>query len=536
MRHATLFCLILLCAISGFAQTAPAGSSSTAAADTAKANGDHDAAIKLYDEVLAREPNNVHALVQSALLLSWKGQHAEAVNRYDRALAIDPNNAMARLERAKVLSWNRQFPDALKAFREVVGSDPNNAEAQMGVARVLSWSGDLLAARAEYLRILERNPGDTEALVGVAQTYAWSGNPTTAREWYQKALDVKPDLREAIVGMSYVDLAEGDVYGAFRRTSQLEGRFPNDRDVLELRTAVHRARAPFFRAAYERSDDTEDNEMNLWGLEGVFVLPRRAELTLGFSNYEIGDAQQRTGQIQNPFVSLILRPGARQRLVLRPGIEMMEKTDGSSETEFAGRVSYAFGIGSRFETSLDAERRAFRATTRSLDAGVILDSYSINALFRPHPNLRFTGSAALWNFSDTNERQSFDGSAVYQWPIRSLSVSTGYAFHYFDYEKDLDNGYFDPEGYEAHAGTLFMHKEFKSVYASAFVEAGVQSFHLQVVDADRDPYLTYAGTLGFRLTPLLSLELSGTKSDSSSQSASGFESTYYAARIRVHTR
>ncbi len=535
MRKLAIGCMCLLfTAFSAVAQSTTGDP--LAAADAAKARGSHDEALKLYDEALARDPNNVHALVQSALLLSWKGNLTEAVRRYERALAIEPANAMARMERAKVMSWNRQFAQALQAFREILAADPNNAEAQMGVARLLSWSGDLRAARAEYLKILESKPAETEALVGVAQTYAWSGNAATARGWYEKALEVKPDLREAIVGISYLDLAEGDVYSAWRRTSQLEGRFPDDRDVRELRTAVHRARAPLFRAAYERSDDTEDNELDIWGIESVFALPRRADLTLGYARYELTDLQGRTGEIQNPFVSLLLRPTPRQRLVIRPGFELMEKTDGSSETEFSGRVSYAMGIGSRFETSLDAERRSFRATTRSLDAGIMLDSYSLSALFRPNSSLRFTGTAALWNFSDSNERQSADGGAVFHWPLRSVSVDTGYVFHYFDYEKDLDNGYFDPQGFIAHAGTLDLHKEFKTVYFHAFVESGVQSFRQRNVRVPRDQYLTYAGVLGIRFTPLVSLELAGTKSDSSTQSASGFESTYFAVRLRVHTR
>ncbi|HXG58176.1 MAG TPA: tetratricopeptide repeat protein [Thermoanaerobaculia bacterium] len=536
MRTLAAACSVLICVTLAAAAQQPSVADANAPADAAYAQGKSDEALKLYEQVLAKDPQNIHALVRSGMLLSWKGDYAEAVRRYDRALAADPGNSFARMERAKVLSWARQFPQAIAAFRQILAAEPSNLEAQLGVARVLSWSGDQAQARLEYMKVLERDPRNPEALVGVGQTYAWTGKSAAAREWYEKALAARPKMREALVGIAYLDLAEGDVYAAWDKTSQLESQFPKDKDVLELKSAVTRARAPMFRFTFDRTDDTEENQSDLFGVETGFALPRRSDLTIGYSRYEISDLLRREGTIQSGFLSLVLRPTAAQRIVLRPGIERFEKTDGSRGSEPVGRISYAAGVGRPVELTLEAERRSFRATTGTLNAGVMIDAYAATLLARPHPSLRIVGTGAVWNLSDGNERTGFDGTFAYVWPAKAVRIETGYVFHYFDYQKDLSNGYFDPKGYTAHAGAVDLHKEFRPVYFHVFAESGVQTFDFQGVRTDGDRYVTYAGTLGFRLTPTVSLELSGIKSDSSVQNPAGFESTQYSARLRMHTR
>lgn len=564
MRQITFLAVMLFAVATAMAQTPVADT--LAAADAAFRGGKNAEALRLYDAVLAAEPDNVPALVQSGQLLSWQKEYDAAIDRYDRALQLDPGNAKARMERAKVLSWSRQWDKAAAAYREILANEPQNADAKIGLARVLSWSkhydeasvayrrileedpanndaqiglarnlswsGRQEAARAEYMKILESKPGDVDATLGVAQTYAWSGQRESARDWYQRVLNVEPDRREAILGMAYLDLASGERGEAGRRTSQLESRFPQDEEVRELRGAVNRATAPTFRAGYDSIEDTEDNQVDIFGAEVGFALPKRSDLSIGYSHHDLTNRDEVDATIDGFFATFVARPTLSQRLGLRIGTETISPTVGDENSETTGRASYAFGVGTKFETTLMAERRPFRYTTRSVDAGIVIDAYTLSFGIQPTSAFRIGLSGNSWSLSDDNERTGADANMTYRWKIGGARLGTGYVFHFFDYDLNLDNGYFDPQDFTSHGAQLSLYNEIRSFYFDATVEGGIQSFELAGIETSDDQYFTGTLLLGFRITPGLAFELIGVHSDSALENPAGFESDQYSARLR----
>ncbi len=524
-----LIALVILTTVLVSAQTA----APTAAADAAFDAGRMDVALKLYDEVLARDPMNVQALTRSAMMLSWQKQWDEAIRRYEKVLSIDPKNEKARLERAKVLSWSHQYAKSIAAFREVETSDPGNIDAMLGVGRVLSWSGNQAAARQQYQRTLERHPDSLEAMLGIAQTYAWSGNDAHARTWYNKVLAVDPARREAVMGMAYLDLEEGDRFAADRGATQLATRFPNDDEVVELRSAVRRASSPTLRTMYDHIDDTDRNRVNSWGVESAFPSAKNTDLTFGYTRYDLEDSLHQNGSIDSGYGSLLLRPAHAQRLILRAGLDRTRGTTGHDSSKATGRIVYVFGAGSSVETALTADHRPFRYTTTSVDRGVTLTSYSITASTRPAAALQLNVGAGYWDISDSNSRRSADAALAWRLPMTGVRTDLAVNFHYFDYDKRMGNGYFDPQNFRASSLQLDLHKDFKTVYAHAMGERGLQSFTLGNVSKKNDHFFTWGGTLGIRFTKSVALELAATKSDSASQNPAGFESKEYTARLRI---
>jgi Tfp pilus assembly protein PilF len=534
MRNAICFCfLVLFGAVTASGQSA---SELFAAGDLAFREGRTADALRLFDQVLAVDPGHAGALTKSAMLLSWSGKSDEAIRRYERVLAADPRNATARLERAKVLSWSRQYAKALAAFREIIAREPGNPEAQLGIARILSWTGRQKEARAEYQRILEREPTNVDALVGVAQTFAWSGDQPSARWWYGRALQADPARREAEMGLAYADLADGDIRAASQRTTQLSARFPEDKEVGELRTAVKRASTPAFRTVVEHSEDTARNELSLVGVEAGFVLPHRSDLTVGYAQQEVADALGRDGRIEAGSLSLLWRPTSRQRILFRPAAERVTRTDGRSTTEAAGHFTWAFGLGTRLEGAADYDRQTFRATTSSLDNGIVVDAYSFSLTARPHPRWRLTGYASKWRLSDSNERDALDGSLAFTWPVSAARIETAYSIRTFDFAETLNHGYFDPQDSIAQSLVLQVSKDMRTVYVSGLVENGRQSFRWNGVRSPSERFLTWAGMIGVRLSPMVAIEITGSKSDAAVTNPTGYESEQYSARLRIQGR
>lgn len=62
-------------------------------ADECQIKGDYEVAIRLYKEIIEKEPSNGRAFMRVADCLDHMGNHADALIWYDKALESDPYNA-----------------------------------------------------------------------------------------------------------------------------------------------------------------------------------------------------------------------------------------------------------------------------------------------------------------------------------------------------------------------------------------------------------------------------------------------------------
>ena len=130
-----------------------------AARETGRLDGDEDAALPLYQRVLALQPNHTAALegredaLADLLQLSeqalQRGALLEAKRLIDRVQAVDPGHyglpdalaAMSEtvrgnLRRADIHLRRGRLPQALALYRSVLDMDPDNAEAAQGRVHV----------------------------------------------------------------------------------------------------------------------------------------------------------------------------------------------------------------------------------------------------------------------------------------------------------------------------------------------------------------------------------------------------------------
>jgi Tfp pilus assembly protein PilF len=501
------------------------------AADEAFSAGDHARALRLYDEVLAGEPANVHALIRSALILSWDKKYDEAVARYDRALRVNPNEPTALLERAKVLSWARRYAEAGEAFARLLRNDPQNRDARLGRARTLSWSGQQAAAREEYLRLVERDAKDAEALVGVAQTYAWSGDAAKARQWHERALAADPASVGARIGRAYLDLQESDRAAAQTAVEELSRQHPRDPDVAELRAAVQRAAAPQAEIAREVLSDSDNNELGITRLRATFPM-RNAQVSLLLRRHEM-EGLSRSGAVNGAQLQLSARPSRGAALRLRGGVDRVTRSDETTRDVVTGGLSLALGHEGTVLAVLSADRDVYKYSVPILDRGIVVQAYSAR-IATPLARLKLDAGAGFAQFSDDNDRVTADAALLYQTGQR-LRFTTGYAFRYFDFDRSSGGGYFDPQDYTAHALQLGLSGQFggSRAYYSLAGEVGVQSFELRGVRSDDDQFTGGTVTVGIPLGSVLLLELSANKSSSAVNVASGFESEQVALTLRI---
>ena len=465
--------------------------------------GESAKALALYDEILAANPNDVGALLNSGKLLSWARKYDEALARYDTALALEPRNESVLLERGKVLLWSRRYDEAVAGF-------------------------DL---------VLTENPTEPWALCGTAQAYAWRGQNEKARPFYERALVADPNLKEAQLGLAYVDLEGGGTASALARGRALKAKYPDDPEVAELNRAVRRARAPWIQLGYDHMNDSDGNSMNTYRAEGGFAAPARMDLRFGYAYSDLSGPVSGDPGADASAESLYgvwgWQPKTGHRGELRLGAMRLTDTSGSERTTGIGGFAYAFPMASwtgRAAVAFDP----FLYSPEILDNDIDVASVTFAASGLVAPRVRVEADAGYGDFSDGNSRWNAGSGAWYvgTWPKRTLL--TGGAVRYLAFTENLNDGYFDPSHLIAAVASLRSNGAIGSSKweYEASVEAGAQWYTFDGADASGKPLWNLYGLVARPLAHGVSFQIYAGYGNSSTASGPGFDSFNAGARLR----
>ncbi len=487
---------------------AAAASTAVAAADPRAADeafdaGDTARALTLYDEVLAERPDDVHALLNSGKLLSWDKKYDGALKRYDHALTIEPRNVDVLLERGKVLLWSRRYDEAVVAFD----------------------------------RVLAINPKEPWALCGTAQAYAWRGRSREARPYYERALAASPGMKEAMLGLAYIELGDGDTTRALKLTESLEKAAPTDPEVQDLAKQVRRARAPWIQVGWDGAEDSDENGMNTYRVEGGLGLPAWLDLRLGYAHSDLHGAvpgdPHADGSADVLSGTLGWQPHPSQRAELRAGAARLGDSAGDTRTTGVGALSYRFPIASWTATATIA-RDPFLYSPQILDNRIDITSLTFGASGLAAARVRVEANAGYGHFTDGNDRLSADAGAwyVFGWPKQTLLA--GGSVRGLRFSEDVDHGYFDPNHLIAVVSSA---RSYGSIDGSSWwyegaVEAGVQWFEHNGAAASHEPLWSLSGLVSKPLPHGLTLQFFAAFGNSSTASGPGFTSRSGGARLR----
>src|SRR5205807_10469323 len=114
-----------------------------------KSTGDFDKALVVYEETMARFPNDEVVRNGYAEVLKSMGDFDKALVVYEETMARFPNDEVARNGYAEVLKSMGNFDKALAVYEETMARFPNDEVARGGYAEVLKSMGDFDKARSE---------------------------------------------------------------------------------------------------------------------------------------------------------------------------------------------------------------------------------------------------------------------------------------------------------------------------------------------------------------------------------------------------
>ena len=503
-------------------------------ADVAFETGQHDRALELYDARLDQNPDDVAALVQSGLLLSWRNEFAEAVTRYERALALQPGHPRASLERAKVLSWDQRFAEAVDAFGVYLGGHPEDLNARLGLARCLSWMRRFDESRQEFDVVLQQDPDNLDAIIGSARTYAWSGDLRSARKWFERALDVEPRNRDAGLGLAYLYLWSGAPARADEQAWRLQRRHPTDGEVAQLTLSAARAAAPTAVGEVERIEDTDDNVLNIARVTGGVALLPTVGLGFAYTHWDLNNRETHA-DIDYLSASVGMRPALGQSLSVTLGIDHSDNDiNDETQTDLLGGVDYSWGLDRPWQVTGAAGRQALRYSPEITSNNIRIDYLTAGVRGRVADRWRPFVDAGYSDYSDGNSRTNLLAGFTYEWPMRSPHLYVGSTIQLMSFAENTNSGYFDPQNFISPLINARINGRFGSSNNTwrAAVETGVQSFELNDIKIDNEFVVVVTGVLGFPIGRHFILEAQASWGNYAALTTAGFESRQLGLRLR----
>jgi tetratricopeptide (TPR) repeat protein len=154
--------------------------------------GDYSRAQALYDQLLARFPNDpdVHYAYGYSVL---RADPERAIQEWERALSIDPSNAAAHAMLSWTFSLRDQREKALAHAREAVAKDPNITVSQVVLGRLLVQKGQIDAGIEHLERAVQIDSTNLEAHLALATAYSEAGRKEDSRRERQLCMKTQAE-------------------------------------------------------------------------------------------------------------------------------------------------------------------------------------------------------------------------------------------------------------------------------------------------------------------------------------------------------
>ena len=158
---------------------------------------DKDNAIKLFNELLASDPQDFVAWTELGSLYFAKEKHSDAIAAYDKALALKPDFMVALMNLGKLHIADKEFAKAALVLEKAIAADPTSPDAHhyLGEAYLQNKQGSkAVGALNEAIRLAPVEKADIH--LRLATLYNAANLKDRAVNEYKLFLQKKPDYAE----------------------------------------------------------------------------------------------------------------------------------------------------------------------------------------------------------------------------------------------------------------------------------------------------------------------------------------------------
>ena len=210
-------------------------------------------AKRIYDDVLAKFPNNKRAIdgirslsgqlidkssnvqnptqdqLQPLINLFSQGQLQQVLDQIKQLLQQFPNSIILHNMCGVASNEIGQYDDAIESFYKALKIQPDFAEAYNGIGNAQREKGDLETAIDSFKQAITIKPDFTDAYNNMGNALKDKGDLKASIDCYEQALKIKPDYAEAYYNMGNALQDEGDIeaaIGSFKQALKIKPDFP----------------------------------------------------------------------------------------------------------------------------------------------------------------------------------------------------------------------------------------------------------------------------------------------------------------------
>lgn len=475
-------------------------------------------------EKLQSELNKPPAILSKPAILKAEGDGLAEVNdyktaavKYEEALALSRDFPLdERLRMATVMSWGEKLNEAKRELEAILLKEPSNIPARIQLARVLLWMSAMDAAIREADIVLASQPENRDANLVKADALRRKGFYRNADRLYNSLLTEKESF----------DVREGQTYSYLTRGSRLETddsmvflkpRYPYEQEELsKLQIERDWALRPRLYGGVSFYNDKDDNDVTAYSVGTQFWLGNW-KTNLDYSHLS---AQSPSLSNESDYVQL----STYSRMPWYGGLGGGVGLARGNIMTWKALTDFDVYYGS---VSFLAAREAYASTAELIDKDIKSLVLSASIIQRPTDRITVTGSYSYRDYSDDNNSHDVQASIAYLFH-RIPAISAGYRFRYFDFKRQSNGGYFDPDNFIANS--IFVNLSFWTSRVYGYLEPyiGNQTFD-RYNESNSQIFYGAAGSVGYRITNRIAIEGNAEWGNyaASSIAATGEEGWYY---------
>jgi tetratricopeptide (TPR) repeat protein len=406
-------------------------------------SGDTSGAQREVLEVLAVQPDNPEALEALALFRAWGGEYEDALESYDALLSIAPDDSGFRRQQAQALARVADFEGARTAYEELLERDPDDLDARLGLARTLAFSQDFEGSIAQYDAVLAREPAAVGALTGKSRTLGWAGRLVASEASALRAVEADRSSADAWGALAAAYRLQGRPAAAKEALETATGLAPGDAEIRDQLRSVNLSLAPVARPTVTYESDSDGNRMITTTLSaGWHPVPRMDVRVEGYFKDLDQGALLRRARGVTLSSGYQFRPG----WLVDAGVggSRSDGTDDPTLVEYraSARTPDRHPIG----LTLAHASRGLNETALLAEVGVRSTETLVVVRWVPARSWRVDASAGT-GFYDGSERNGRRSASFATSRRLGRFFSLGTSLRGFSFEKDLVDGYFDPDFY-----------------------------------------------------------------------------------------
>ncbi len=226
--------------------------------------GRRQAAVQIYQQILAVDPDQPDAIHLLGVTAHEAGEHYVAIEHIRRAIQLNGKVGAFHNNLGNAYQGLGMLDEAVACYRRALELKPDYAHAHNNLGTVLEKQEKWDEAAACYRRALELKPDYADAFNNLGAAFRAKRQLNEAVACYRWALELKPDYADAHnnLGNAFKDLGNiEEAVAAFRRALALRPDFADAHNnlgiVLRHQNKLDEAAACFRRALELKSNFAE---------------------------------------------------------------------------------------------------------------------------------------------------------------------------------------------------------------------------------------------------------------------------------------